>query len=193
MFRLPLRGAAGALTLAGALWALPVTPPKSTLPTRTLLKDSYRLRLTSTWPQLVGPVESCVNGGEETIEGVLHREADGTYRGDLTRRTLLRFCGAHGAASESCSLSLSGQGTVRLWGDVVGDERSPTGRALRAHWVPADGHRAEISGDCPPSFGEAVERMYLEVRHGAEFSLTGQGAGPRVEMLSDYPWTVELD
>jgi hypothetical protein len=35
--------------------------------------------------------------------------------------------------------------------------------------------------------------MYLTTPHAAEFSLTGEGTGPRTERLENYAWIVEVD
>jgi hypothetical protein len=156
------------------------------------LKAAYRLRLTSTWPQLTAD-ESCRNGGEETLEGVLTRNPDGTYSGRFTRHTELLFCGAHGPAASACSLVLTGKGTVDMTGTVLGDEGSPSGRSLRVTWTPAPGHAAEVTGQCADAFKRAVREMYLSTPHAAEFPLTAEGSAPRTERLESYAWEVEVE
>ena len=157
-----------------------------------ILADRYHIRLTSAWPQLPA-VDSCENGGDETVEGTLTRTATGDYAGTLSRQTRLLFCGAHGPAGDRCALVLDGEGAVVTRGMVVPDERSPTGRVLRMAWTPAAEHSAQVSGECGAEFKERVERMYLSVRHGAEFALPDGGAAPRTERLEDYPWVVEIE
>jgi len=158
------------------------------------LAERYQVRLTSAWPQLPGGA-GCENGGSETVEGTLTQTGGGEYAGTFTRRTHLLFCGAHGAqstAGDACSLVLDGQGGVEMRGAVVSDERSPSGRALRVVWTPAAEHAVGVTGACGAEFKESVERMYLSVRHGAEFALPNAGAAPRTERLEDYGWIVEV-
>ena len=76
---------------------------------------------------------------------------------------------------------------------LVADEHSPNGRALRVTWTPGAGHAARVTGACDPEFKEKVERMYLSVRHGAEFALPDAGTAPRRERLENYAWTVEVE
>lgn len=188
-------------TAAGAQSAPPaptiaLTAADDPIPTRAVLKSEYHVRLTSTWPQEV-TASGCRNGGEETIEGTLARDADGTYAGTFTRRTELLFCGAHGAhdgvQASACALTLTGRGEVGATGVVRGDGMSPTGQEVRLVWIPAPGHGATVSGECAPAFKEAVKRMYLSTPHAAEFPLTSAGAGPRTERLENYAWMVELE
>jgi hypothetical protein len=163
-------------------------------PAPTALKAVYHVRLTSTWPQEAAG--ACRNGGEETLDGTLIRNADGTYSGRFARNTRLLFCGAHGsegAAAESCALTLQGEGRVTANGVVMEDETSPSGRSVRVEWTPAPGHSAVVTGACPPAFKHALRGMYLSTRHGAEIPLTAAGTGPRTERLENYPWTVELE
>jgi hypothetical protein len=165
------------------------------VPASTALKAAYRVRLTSTWPQETTAVD-CRNGGEEMLAGTLTRNADGTYAGTFDRNTELLFCGAHGthgATSASCALTLEGHGTVAVTGVVMGDEASPSGRAMRVTWTPAPGQEVAVSGACAHAFKDAVKAMYLSTPHAAEFALTSVGAGPRTERLEDYAWSVELE
>lgn len=170
--------------------------PAAAPPAVRALKPSYRVRLTSTWPQLTGPAD-CVNGGEEIVEGTLVRAADGGYAGRFTRRTHLLFCGAHGraqdGAAERCALALEGRGEVRMTGVVVADETSPSGRSARVTWTPEDSGSVAVTGICPAAFKEAVATMYRTTRHGLEFPLTTMGEGPRGERLENYAWRVELE
>jgi hypothetical protein len=165
------------------------------VPASTALKAAYRVRLTSTWPQQT-TVGDCRNGGEETLAGTLTLNADGTYAGTFSRNTELLFCGAHGphgATSASCALTLDGHGTVAMTGVVMGDDTSPSGRAMRVTWTPAPGQHAAVSGACTPAFKAAVKAMYLSTPHAAEFALTSAGAGSSTERLENYAWSVELD
>jgi len=162
-------------------------------PRATVLPDAYHLRLESEWPQPLAAAEECRNGGDEVVEGMLTRGADGTYRGSLDRRTLILFCGAHGAGGEACELVLEGEGKVVMTGVVVADETSPSGSALRVSWLPSPTHAAAVRGACSADFKRSVEEMYLSVRHGAEFAVPAAGAGNRVERLENYAWTVEIE
>jgi hypothetical protein len=157
------------------------------------LKAAYHLRLQSTWPQETDTVDGCRNGGEETVSGTLTRTVAGGYTGDLTRRTRLLFCGSHGVAADRCQLTLEGTGTVEMSGEVVGDDTSPSGRALRVQWTPDPAHQATVQGACPAGFKAAVQQMYLSTRHGVEFPLPAAGERPRTERLENYAWSVRLD
>jgi hypothetical protein len=158
-----------------------------------LLAESYRLRLRSAWPQAVDAGEQCRNGGDEIVDGVLSRGADGTYHGRFDRRTLMLFCGAHGVGGGACEMVLECNGEVTMTGVVVPDETSPSGRALRVSWRPSLTHRAVVRGVCSADFKRAVEEMYLSVRHGAEFAVPEAGTGKRMERLENYAWTVEIE
>ena len=179
-----LRPPTPSLALAGA----PVPP--------VALKLAYHVRLTSTWPQEGGSGD-CRNGGQETVEGTLSHDPDGTFSGRFTRRTELLFCGAHGqpdvGAAGSCALALVGAGQILAKGVVLTDGESPSGRSLRLTWTPAPGHEASVTGACAEEFKRAMRAMYLSTAHAAEFGLTPAGAGPRTERLENYAWTVELD
>ena len=155
------------------------------------LAATYHVRLRSAWPQLTA-TDGCENGGSETVEGTLTRSPNGEYTGLFTRRTRLLFCGAHASSDKACALVLDGEGLVAVHGMVVEDERSPTGRALRAVWTPAANHSAEVRGECAAEFKQGVQRMYLTARHGAEFALPAAGAPPSSEQLEDYAWIVEV-
>jgi len=193
---------AGLTPMAGGAQSASGPPPialtlaDGTLPARPALKPVYHVRLTSTWPQEAAG-GGCRNGGEETIEGTLAREADGTYTGTFARRTELLFCGAHGshhdAETTACELALTGRGDVSATGVVRDDEASPSGREMRLVWTPAPGHQASVRGACAPAFKEAMKEMYLSTPHAAEFPLTPAGVGPRTERLENYAWKVELE
>lgn len=157
------------------------------------LPSAYHLRLESAWPQAGAAAAECRNGGDEIVEGMLTQHADGTYRGRLERRTLILFCGAHGADGEACELVLEGDGKVAMTGVIVPDETSPSGSALRVSWRPAPTHGATVRGACSADFKRSVEEMYLSVRHGAEFAVPAMGEGKRVERLENYAWTVEIE
>jgi len=156
------------------------------------LAERYHIRLTSAWPQLPAGA-GCSNGGTETVEGTLARTDSGDYAGSFDRTTHLLFCGAHGSGGDACTLTLDGAGRVAMRGMVVADERSPSGRALRVAWVPDADHAARVRGECGAEFKRKVERMYLSVRHGAEFALPNAGAAPRTERLEEFAWTVEVE
>jgi hypothetical protein len=173
-----------------ALGAPSLSSPASTA--APALAERYRVRLESAWPQLPAGA-GCVNGGNETVEGVLTRTGSEDYAGSFTRTTHLLFCGAHGVGGDACALTLDGEGGVEMRGVVVTDERSPSGRALRVAWTPDSAHLARASGACGADFKEKVERMYLSVRHGVEFALPKAGAAPRRERLEDFAWTVEVE
>jgi hypothetical protein len=156
-------------------------------------KAAYRLRLQSTWPQETDTVDGCRNGGEETVSGTLTRTAAGGYTGTLTRRTRLLFCGSHGPAADRCQLTLEGNGMVGMTGEVVGDDTSPSGRALRVQWTPDSSHQATVKGACPAGFKTAVQQMYLSTPLGVVFPRRAGGAPRRTERLENYAWSVELD
>jgi hypothetical protein len=160
-------------------------------PPRAALADAYHLRLESAWPQADVEV-ACRNGGDETVEGTLLRGVDGVYRGALDRRTLILFCGAHGAGGEACELVLEGHGKVAMTGYVVPDEASPSGSALRLSWHPSPAHGSTVRGACSADFKAAVEGMYRSVTHGVELGVPPAGAEKRVERLENYAWTVEV-
>jgi hypothetical protein len=153
--------------------------------------SAYHLKLESAWPQAaVG--DACRNGGDEVVEGTLQRGGDGVYRGSFDRRTLLLFCGAHGAGGEACELMLEGEGKVAMTGRVVSDETSPSGSALRLSWQPSPAHGATVRGACSADFKRSVEKMYLSVPHGVELPLPAAGEGRRRERLENYAWTAEV-
>ena len=180
------------LGLAGALaFSAFVSPPS---PRPVTLKTSYQIHLRSTWPQLAGASKECFNGGEESLDGTLRANGDGTYGGVFTRRTRLLFCGAHGSdAAEACQLILQGEGEVSVSAVVVPDDASPSSRAARLVWVPASGHRASVSGACPTPFKGAMEAMYLTTRHSVELPLIAAGGEPMTRRLEDYAWSVEMN
>lgn len=167
-------------------------PPPAGRVRSSALAESYRVRLTSAWPQSL-VAAGCENGGEETVEGTLIRTGAGDYAGSFTRKTRLLFCGAHGATGQACALVLEGEGKVVMRGVVVPDEEGPTRRALRVVWTPGARHAVTVAGECGADFKQSVERMYLSARHGAEFALPDDGAAPRTERLEDYAWVVEVE
>ncbi len=156
------------------------------------LADAYHLSLESAWPQLGESWSGCRNGGNEMIRGMVTRSEAGTYEGTLDRSTLLFFCGTHSGSGESCELVLEGDGGVVVRGGVLPDAASPSGSALRLSWTPRADHAAEVHGACSEEFKRSVRRMYLGVRHGAEFGLPVAGKASR-ERLEDYPWTVAIE
>jgi hypothetical protein len=182
------------LTTAGSgpLAAQAIALRDGPTPRPPTLAATYHLTLTSEWPG-TGATEGCDNGGEEVVEGTLTRNSPGRYQGTFRRRTTLRFCGAHGASEVACTMTLNGSGRVAAVGDVVTDERSTSGRALRLRWTPEADHTAETEGACAPRFKDKVRAMYLSVRHGVEFPLPEAGAAPRTERLEGYAWTVAIE
>jgi hypothetical protein len=160
-------------------------------PPRVAPASAYHLRLESAWPQAAAG-EACRNGGDEVVEGMLQRGVDGVYRGSLDRRTLILFCGAHGARGEACELVLEGDGKVGMTGYVVADETSPSRSALRLSWRPSPAHGATVRGACSADFKRSVEAMYLTVTHGLELAVPGMGEGKRTERLENYAWTAEV-
>jgi len=207
MYRRTITSLAAALALAGltpmaggaqsapSSRTIALTLTDGAMPARPALKPVYHVRLTSTWPQEAAG--GCRNGGEETIEGTLAREADGTYTGTFARRTELLFCGTHGshhdAETAACDLALTGRGDVSVTGVVRDDEASPSGQEVRLVWTPAGAHEASVRGACAPAFKQAMKEMYLSTPHAVEFPLTSAGAGPRTERLENYAWKVELE
>ncbi len=182
----------GMTTLAAApAAAQAIAFSEAAAPRRAALPDTYALRLESAWPQAT-VAEACRNGGDEIVEGTLLRGVDGVYRGSLDRRTLILFCGAHGAGGEACEMVLEGDGKVAMTGQVVPDATSPSGSALRLSWHPSPAHGASVRGACSADFKRAVEGMYLSATHGAEFAVPAAGAAKRKERLEDYAWTVEV-
>jgi hypothetical protein len=186
---------AGGAQSAPSARTLALTLAEAAIPARPALKPAYHVRLTSTWPQEAAG--GCRNGGEETIEGTLAREADGTYTGTSARRTELLFCGTHGSHQEAetaaCELALTGRGDVSATGVVRDDQASPSGQEVRLVWTPAPAHQASVRGACAPAFKEAMKEMYLSTPHAVEFPLTSAGAGPRTQRLENYAWKVELE
>jgi hypothetical protein len=189
---LPLTAALTLTTLVGTLGAQAIALRDRTDARPPALAATYHLTLTSNWPG-TGDTEGCGNGGEEVVEGALTRRGPDRYQGRFRRRTVLRFCGSHGASDASCSMTLSGAGMVAAVGDVVADGHSGSGRALRLVWTPEPGHSAETEGACATGFKEKVRAMYLGVRHGVELPLPAAGAAPRTERLEGYAWTVTIE
>jgi hypothetical protein len=189
---LPLAGALTLTTLVGTLGAQAAALHDGLAARRPALAASYHLTLTSDWPS-DGDPQGCGNGGREVIEGTLTRQGPDRYEGMLRRRTVLRFCGAHGMSDAECTMTLQGAGTVAAAGDVLAGEAGDSGRMLRLVWTPEAGHSAETEGACSPGFKNKVRAMYLSVRHGVEFSLPAAGAAPRTERPEGYAWIVAIE
>lgn len=158
------------------------------------LKPEYKVSLTSNWPELRASDGSCVNGGREVLTGRLRQTSGGNYVGKLLRRASIQFCGAHGAATERCSLTLESEGAVAANGEVrpflVGWARPMV--ALR--WVSlSEDNDVIVSGDCPPAFNQALRRMFLGVTHLLEFELPTAGEDRLAQRLDDYGWIVEVE
>lgn len=169
----------------------------SPLVTRALddaaLKDQYRVRLTSDWPQFGTPASGCVNGGVETIEGTLRRTADSGYSGTLTRRTTIQFCGSHGKALDGCSVTLRGEGPVVASADVTVGLGEWGGHPTRLRWIPnAEETRGSVEGDCPEQFTGRLLEMYRSAPHSVEFLLPPAGKDLQVQHVRDYGWVVEV-
>jgi len=189
---LPLAGALTLTTLVGTLGAQAAALHDGLSIRRPALAATYHLTLTSDWPSN-GDSEGCGNGGKEVIEGTLTRHGPDRYEGTLRRRTVLRFCGAHGTSDAECTMTLKGAGAVAAVGDLLAGEAGDGGRMLRLVWAPQAGHSAETEGACSPGFKDQVRAMYLSVRHGVEFSLPAAGAAPRTERPEGYAWIVAVE
>ena|SRR6266850_2181442 len=160
------------------------------------LKNQYRVRLVSAWPVYPGETASCNNNGDEVLEGTIALAESGSLSGKLTRTTTLRFCGAHGAdavAGESCSLTLTGSGTVDVEGGVATDPVTRNGAEATLVWRAADGGTVQVTGTCPPRFQEALALMYRTAAHRVELTLPPAGAGKARQALEDYGWVAEID
>jgi hypothetical protein len=175
---------------AGPVAAQSMAYSGAAAPPRVAPASTYHVRLESAWPQAAASDEACRNGGDEVVEGLLVRGADGVYRGSFDRRTLILFCGAHGAGGEACELVLDGDGKVAMTGHVVPDETSPSGSDLRLSWRPSPGHGATVRGPCSADFKRSVKEMYLSVTHAVELGVPA--TGKRRERLEGYAWTVEV-
>lgn len=186
-----LMGLGVTLLTAGRAAAQSMAYSDAGAPPRVTLAGTYHLKLESAWPQGAAG-EACRNGGDEVVEGILRRGGDGVYRGSFERRTLILFCGAHGASGEACELVLEGDGKVAMTGLVVPDETSPSGSALRLTWRALPAHGATVRGACSADFKRSVETMYLSVTHGVELAVPASGAGKRRERLESYAWTAEV-
>jgi hypothetical protein len=189
---LPLAGALTITTLVGTLGAQAVALRDEPPARPPALAAIYHLTLTSDWPDN-GATEGCGNGGEEVVKGTLSRRGPDRYEGTFRRRTILRFCGSHGRSEAECTMTLQGAGSVAAVGDVVADNQSESGRALRLIWTPEPGHTAETEGACTPGFMSKVKALYLSVRHGVELALPPAGAAPRTERPEGYAWTVTIE
>lgn len=183
----------GCYRLVGMLVALTALGTGFTAMRRSppTMEPSYRLRLTSAWPELQAP-NGCTDGGAEMLEGTLIRTGDASYAGKFTRRTRLLFCGSHGKGAGACELTLEGEGEVTMSAVVIRDETSPSGRSARLTWQPTAGHRAVVSGPCAESFKLGVKQMYLSVRHGAEVPLP-TSAAPLKQQLDNYGYVAEIE
>ena len=188
---LPLAGALILTTLVGTLGAQAVALHEGPAIRPPALAATYHLTLTSDWPS-TGDPQGCGNGGKEVVEGTLTRHGADRYQGTLRRRTVLRFCGAHGTSDAECTMTLEGAGSVAAVGDVLAGEPGD-GPMLRLAWTPEAGHSAETEGACSAGFKNKVRAMYLSVRHGVEFSLPAAGAAPRTERPEGYAWIVAVE
>lgn len=158
-------------------------------PRNALLKESYQLRLVSDWPQLTSGDLSCVNGGQEVLEGRLTRNPSGGYNGQLTRKATIRFCGVHGGSASSCALTLTSEGTVSALATAL----LPTGNLVELRWFAPEGaSQVLVEGDCSAQFNDSVRRLYLGASHSVEFGLPGVSEGSKTVRLDDYGWIVDV-
>jgi hypothetical protein len=188
---LPLAGALTLTTLVGTLGAQAAAVHEGLLVRPPALAASYHLTLTSDWPSDGDP--GCGNGGSEVVEGTLTRHGPDRYEGTLRRRTVLRFCGAHGMSNAECTMTLQGGGKVMAVGDVLAGADGDGSRILRLVWAPEAGHSAQTDGACSADFKSKVRAMYLSARHGVEFALPAAGAAPRTERPEGYAWIVAVE
>jgi hypothetical protein len=156
----------------------------------TPVESVYRLRLTSAWPELRLSAE-CVNGGEEVLSGSLRGTNSGSYRGEFSRQTTIRFCGAHGSVADACSATLTGSGTVLAEGIVLGPAENREGNLVELRWSPDSTTVATLSGDCPEDFGESLRKLYATATHSVELVLPA-GDRPERQRVEDYGWVVEI-
>jgi hypothetical protein len=190
----PSFSAAGQVPLAlgaGAEWAGGSSSSVNRALMAAALRPVYSVRLASDWPELVGKDGRCRNGGEEVITGELELTSGGNYLGTLTREATIRFCGAHGPATEACSLTLRSTGPVAARGEVEPFRGGWTNPLLTLHWAAPAGAVAEVDGDCQPAFAESLRRLYLGVTHMIEFHLPVTGEGRHREHLEEG-WIVEV-
>ncbi len=158
-----------------------------------MLRPAYQVRLVSDWPQLSAGGVSCVNGGQEVLEGRLEQTSSGDYAGQLVRRGTIRFCGVHGSAAEACALTLTSAGTVSVQGTVTPVSASWSEPRFELRWFTPEGaSEAVVEGDCSADFNESVRRMYLAASHSVEFSLPTVDQGGRTMRLDDYGWIVDV-
>ena len=158
------------------------------------LKPSYQVHLTSDWPQLSAPDGSCLNGGEEFLEGPLELTSGGDYVGTLSRTATIHFCGSHGSARDACILTLRSKGPVVARGEVLPLAAGWADPVVELHWSSAaEGNEVTVDGNCAPSFNEALRRMYLGVTHTIEFPFPTAGEATRREQLDEYGWNVEVE
>lgn len=160
-------------------------------PRTALLKAAYQLRLVSDWPQLSVGSLTCVNGGQEVLEGRVIQNPAGQYTGQLTRKASIRFCGVHGGIQTECALTLTSDGTVSARAAVI--STGPGEAQVELRWFsPSGASDAAVEGDCSPQFNEAVRRMYLGASHSVEFDLPLANEGRRTMRLDDYGWIVDV-
>lgn len=160
-------------------------------PRTVLLKAAYQVRLVSDWPQLSANGLSCINGGQEVLEGRIIQNDAGDYQGQLTRKATIRFCGMHGGTDGACALTLTSDGTVSARGSVMTDGSKVPQVELR--WFAPEGEsEALVEGDCSSQFNDSVRRLYLGASHSLEFPLPIAGEGRRTMRLEDYGWIVDV-
>lgn len=202
-----MRRAVAALTIIRTLTALPLlaqATPTEPVALATLggqngptglgtpaLQASYRIRLTSDWPQLVLAGTNCVNGGTEILLGNLVRNGDG-YAGRLERQAHIRFCGTHGPVSgEPCALTLTSRGPVTARAEVLMSSDRPVASLRWGTEAEAENVIA-VEGNCSPAFNQSLKKLYLGVTHALEFPLPLTGQARLPFRLEDYGWIVEV-
>jgi hypothetical protein len=190
LVRISALAGAAALLLSGGVAAQ--SPDVRGTPATALgavpLRSVYAVRLESAWPAPAGETDACNNRATETLVGTLRRVAPDRYEGRLERRTLLGFCGTHGAAVQPCGAVLRGEGEVAAEGRVVRDR----GRArMSLIWQPVPGTtRTALEGSCAPRFTAALEAMYRTAVHAVDFELPP--ASPHRVVLEDYGRMLEI-
>lgn len=171
----------GRMTVGGA-------PPRT-----ALLKAAYQVRLVSDWPQLSAGGLSCVNGGQEVLEGRLIQNEAGEYSGQLMRKATIRFCGVHGGSQSACALTLTSEGTVSARGGVILSGRDSKEPTVELRWFAPEGDsQALVEGDCSVQFNDSVRRLYLGASHSLEFPLPAATEGGRTMRLDEYGWIVDV-
>lgn len=185
-------GALGGYALATP--ARPLPPLVARAVVGAMLASRYELHVVSDWPQYGIPGTSCVNGGQEVLNGTLSRLEGDSYGGTLERRTTIRFCGSHGQAQDqACSLTLTSHGPVEARGEVIPGAGPGPGATLALRWTtPADAAPDDIAieGTCAPAFTARLRALYQGVSHAMEVPVPLLGEAPTLVRL-EQGWIVE--